>query len=301
MSKRAINLSRLTPSACRLQQTARPRQRACALRPRVTDRCVRAVGGRYAPCSTRCRSRPAIVGLTRRRALGLIAQPPLLRPDRADAATPAMIRGDLPRIARSARSAQFIRGFLADPSSAPDELDSATARASARAISEIKLAPLSPMRDGRAALPAQRRRPHGRGPGRAHSARRDAARQPDRPAQPPGLHRDDRERRRVERRATANMRCWWSTCCASAGSTRAWAPGRRRTADHLRPPADLGAARPATCWRGPAATSSACWSALQPRHRGRAGRGRAHPGGDGDAVQAVASWRSASNARSASR
>ena len=78
-------------------------------------------------------------------------------------------------------------------------------------------------RTATAALPAERRRPHRRGAGRAHAARRNAARQPDRAAQPAGLHRSDREGRRTRSRAISSMRCWSSTCCASAGSTKSWA------------------------------------------------------------------------------
>ena len=60
-------------------------------------------------------------------------------------------------------------------------------------------------------------------PGGAHPSRRDAARQPDRPAEPARLQRSDREGRAKMSRATSTMPCSSSTCCASAGSTNRWA------------------------------------------------------------------------------
>ena len=47
-------------------------------------------------------------------------------------------------------------------------------------------------KESMAALPAQPRRPHRRSAGRAHAAGGNAPRQPDRIAQPPRLHREDR-------------------------------------------------------------------------------------------------------------
>ena len=118
-------------------------------------------------------------------------------------------------------------------------------------------------------------------------ARRNAARQPDRPAQPAGLHRDDREGRRERRRATTTMPCWSSTCCASAGSTRSMGSlagdellitFARRLISALARRRRAGADRRQRIRRAGGAAA---------RRRRCAGRGRANPGGDGHAVQAV--------------
>ena len=132
-------------------------------------------------------------------------------------------------------------------------------------------------------------------------ARRDAARQPDRPAQPPGLHRGDREGRREGRPRPRTCGAGRRHAALQPDQRIDGQPGRRRAADHLRPPADLGACAPATCWRAPAATSSASWSSLRRGVEDALAAAERIQQVMADAVQAVASSRSASNARSASR
>ena len=119
--------------------------------------------------------------------------------------------------------AELLQQFF-DGSDTVGELDFRDGEGIAVAVTfGVKLAPL-PRNEGagiRAAcspssIVRSRFRPSGR------LARRDAARQPDRPAQPSRLHRSDREGRRERRRAISSMRCWSSTCCGSAASTNRW-------------------------------------------------------------------------------
>ena len=136
------------------------------------------------------------------------------------------------------------------------------------------------------ALPAQRRRPHRRGPGRTHAALRDASRQPDRTAQPPRLQRCDRESRRESR---ARPR----TCGPGRGHA-ALLPDQRehgrarrgRIADHLCPAIDPRAAG-RRCPRAHRRQRIRGSGFAAAGGRGCAEGGRADSAGDGRAVQAV--------------
>ena len=95
----------------------------------------------------------------------------------------------------------------------------------------------------RTAMPAERRRPHRRGSGRTHAPRRDAARQPDRLAQPPGIQRGHREGRRDGRPRPRACGAGGRHAALQPDQRIDGEPGRGRAADHLRPAADPRAAR----------------------------------------------------------
>ena len=105
---------------------------------------------------------------------------------------------------RQRERARFLRRRGDRRAPFPDQAGAAVARPEAR----------------QPALPGVPGRPHGRGPRRALAARRNAARQPDRPAQSLELYRGGRGGGRSPASARGQtMPCWWSTCGASAGST----------------------------------------------------------------------------------
>ena len=189
-TRNAINLSRLTPAGCRLQRTARPRLRACALRPRMTTPSVRAAADDHALLAA-LPIAAAIVGLTSKGILRLIERNSRFDEVIALTGDPAMMSGDF-RNCQHLQIAQLMQAFLAD-FEASSELDFCEGEGIGARHYRIKLAPLSRVRKGPPALPRQPGRPDGRGPGGADAARRNAARQPDRAAQPPVVHRDDRE------------------------------------------------------------------------------------------------------------
>ena len=174
-----------------------------------------------AACSARCRSRRRSSSGGDGSAPGPRAQRPLRGHSPAiDLHRARLERGRVPEVGPIARAAASF--FDGTDVAGELEFKDGEGRRLALFPDEAGAAAEASSGGGRA-VPAQRRRPDRRGPGRADAPRRNAARQPDRPAQSPRLHRSDRESRRDRPSATSSMRCWWSTCCASAGSMNRWA------------------------------------------------------------------------------
>ena len=178
------------------------------------------------------------------------------------------------------RSPQLMHGLPRRFRTRPTSSTSATARGSARAISGSswrrcraarRAAPrcLVSMVDRTVEVQAERTL-------RAEMLRDSLTGLPNRLS----LHRDDRERRGGKVARDSSMRCWWSTCCASAGSTRSMGS---LAGDEL---LITFARRLISALRGGdvlARTGGNEFGILvgaAARGRGCAGRGRAHPGGD---------------------
>ena len=119
--------------------------------------------------------------------------------------------------------AELHPGILRRHRHAPASSTSSEGEGVAAQYFRLKLAPLPRRERERTRCLLQCRRSYRRGPGGTHAARRDAARQPDRPAQPARLQRSDREGRRKCRPRPRACRAGRRHAALQSGSTNRWA------------------------------------------------------------------------------